>query len=417
MKINFTKSQRASGSVLIVTVVIASLFGMFLFYYLNVVASQRTMVARSQSWNLALSYAEAGAEEVLAHLNPGAPQPIIDRTTDGWGSPVANSYGPMQRSFSSGSYSVSFTDDRWPVIYSTGRVTIASIPATLTRVVRLTTTNAPLFNAALAVKLNINFQGNGVATDSFDSSNPAFSTNGRYDASKASTNGSIASTSGLINVGNGDVNGAVLLGPTATDTLGSQGTITGGVKNDFNYEFEDVILPPASWLSAMPAGQMIDDIFYQVVYNVGGDYTINNLNSSIYVGPGANVRLLLTGNASPQYIQVATGGSLTIYMTGSSFTLSGSSSLDGGVASALSYYGLPSNTSVILSGNASFTGTIYAPEADISIGGGGSNTYDFVGAIVARSAKVNGHFNFHFDEALWKNGPMRPYVPNSWAEL
>ena len=30
---------------------------------------------------------------------------------------------------------------------------------------------------------------------------------------------------------------------------------------------------------------------------------------------------------------------------------------------------------------------------------------------------MNGHFNFHYDEALARIGPDRGYVPDSWYEL
>ena len=69
-----------------------------------------------------------------------------------------------------------------------------------------------------------------------------------------------------------------------------------------------------------------------------------------------------------------------------------------------------------MTGNASWTGTIYAPEADIRMGGGGNNTYDIVGSIIANTISMNGHFNFHFDEALLGSGPKR-FVANSWREL
>ena len=70
-----------------VTLFIASLFGMFLLYYFNLVKTQNGLVARSQAWNSTLSLAEAGAEEALAQLNPAAPQLVVDRTANGWGCP------------------------------------------------------------------------------------------------------------------------------------------------------------------------------------------------------------------------------------------------------------------------------------------------------------------------------------------
>jgi choice-of-anchor A domain-containing protein len=110
-------------------------------------------------------------------------------------------------------------------------------------------------------------------------------------------------------------------------------------------------------------------------------------------------------------------GKLTIYMDGPSFSMNGAAVVDGGSAASLAYYGTTNNTSVTLSGNAAFTGTIYAPEADIKLGGGGNNTYDMVGAIIGNTITMNGHFNFHFDENLITAGPSRGYVANSWREL
>jgi hypothetical protein len=103
-------------------------------------------------------------------------------------------------------------------------------------------------------------------------------------------------------------------------------------------------------------------------------------------------------------------------MMGSTFSLSGSSGIDGGYAANLSYWGSTNNTRINLSGNCSFTGTIYAPQAAIRLSGGGGSDYDIVGSIVASSVDINGHFKFHFDEALL-HGQMQPYVAHSWREL
>ncbi|HTL58494.1 MAG TPA: hypothetical protein VL361_22595 [Candidatus Limnocylindrales bacterium] len=429
MQTTFYPKRKQQGNVLVVTLFILSLMGFFLYAYLDTTRTQRSLMARSQGWNTALGLAEAGVEEALGQVNPGAPLPVIDRTANGWGAAVDGLYGPISRSLSNGTYSVVISADIFPIIYATGYVAVPSIPANLTRVVRVTTTNMPLFTTVLAAKYDINFTGNGISTDSFNSSNPNQSDNGRYPVlypSRASTNGDVASVQGLINVGNGNINGTLYLGPTATDTIGGNGIVTGGVSNDFNVELEDVVLPSTTWLQPSVTNVTIGTNTYQYLFGPGtsngsGDFTIADLkNSSIYVS-NATVRLKLTGNASPTLIQVAgvgtSAGSLTIYMDGPSFTLSGKSTVDGGLAASLSYYGTTNNTSITFGGNASFTGTIYAPEAAFSMGGGGSSIYDFVGAAVLKSAVLNGHYNFHYDEALATTGPKRGYVPNSWQEL
>jgi Tfp pilus assembly protein PilX len=421
MKVQLKQRTTPQGSVLIVTLFITVLFGLFLFSYLYLVRTQKVTVVRAQSWNGALGVAEAGIEEALAQLNPGAPLPSINRAANGWGGPANGIYGPVTRTLPYGTYTAIITTDTMPIVYSTGTVTVASIPAILTRVLMVTTTNVPMFSVGMAAIDNINFNGHNVGTDSFNSANTNLSTNGRYDSTKTSTNGTIASVSGVVNVGNANVNGSVLLGPGATDAIKNNGVITGGVSNDFNVDFPDVVLPSVSPTPAVSLPQIINLITYQYVFATSGYYSINNLTGSVYVAPGVQVTLLLTGNASPSSIEVgatnSVSGQLTIYMDGPSFSLSGQSTVDGGVAANLSYLGTTNNTSISLSGNASFTGTIYAPEASFSLGGGGNNTYDFVGACVTKTVTMNGHFNFHYDENLAVAGPSKGYVATSWKEL
>ena len=88
-----------------------------------------------------------------------------------------------------------------------------------------------------------------------------------------------------------------------------------------------------------------------------------------------------------------------------------------GDAMAFQYYGLPSNTSLSLNGNAAFTGVIYAPNADFTLGGGGNSTYDFVGASVTKSVRMNGHFHFHYDESIANRSKIGGYVVYSWNEI
>jgi len=426
VKTRLQNSRKEQGTILMVSLFISFLFGMFLYSYLNSVQDQKRTIARSHAWNSALTLAEGGVEEALAQLNPGAPQPVIDRTANGWGAASGGLYGPVSRTLSSGSYSVVYTTDTNPVIYATGYVTIPTLSATLTRVLRVGTSTAPLFSVAMGSRNGIDLKGNGINTDSFNSALAALSTGGKFDPSKTSTNGDIASIAGLVNVGNANVSGSLNLGPTATDTISKNGFVQGGVSQDFNVEFEDVVLPQnsSSWVPAVPLASptVINGISYQYVFSgKGGDYTINNLSSSIYVASNTAVRLLLTGTAKPSNLEVdgsgVNSGKLTIYMDGPSFTLGGSVAVDGGSAANLNYYGTTNNTSVSLTGNASFTGTIYAPEADIKLGGGGNSTYDFVGSIIGNTVTMNGHFDFHFDENLLAAGPSRGFVATSWREL
>jgi len=391
--------------------------------------AQRTIEARSQARNSALALAEAGVEEALAQLNPGAPAPTVDRSTNGWGGPTAGLYGPVSRTVGNlGTYSVVVSTDAFPIIYATGYVSVPYLSDSVSRGVKVMTTNTSLFAAAMATQGNIDFKGNGITTDSFNSVDPNMSTNGLYIASKASTNGDIASIAGVVNVANGNVNGSVLLGPDASDSISKNGYVSGGVSNDFNVTFEDVVLPTSSWLPQPATNLTIDGVSYKYVFpslvspaTTTTYYSIDSLNGSVYVGTNQNVSLLLTSDASASIIRVGGSGlgaaKLSIYMDGDSFTLSGNDTVDGGNAASLSYYGTTNNTQIKFTGNAAFTGTIYAPQADFKLGGGGNNTYDFVGASVTKTVTMNGKFNFHFDENLMLSGPRKAYVARLWTEL
>jgi hypothetical protein len=161
---------------------------------------------------------------------------------------------------------------------------------------------------------------------------------------------------------------------------------------------------------------------YEYVLN-GDRYQLPALSMSggqRMIVTGTNVTLYITGDMSmtgQSELIIAPGASLTLYVAGdvklagngiSNYTLN---------ASHFSLFGLPSNKTIAISGNASFTGVIYAPEADIRMNGGGNNAYDVVGAIVANTAELHGHFQFHYDEALGRAKILSKYSVASWREL
>jgi hypothetical protein len=175
----------------------------------------------------------------------------------------------------------------------------------------------------------------------------------------------------------------------------------------------------------MPAGGNVDvggtsTSFNSVVSSSGTSYyQVSSLPGSIYVGTNAHVVLWITGNVNNfnKAIDVAPGGTLTIYLAGS-FSTAGNGALNNFAQKAENLYilGLPTCTDINLGGNASFTGVVYAPEANMSLGGGGNNTYDFVGSVMARNITMNGHFNFHYDENLKNKGFSKGFVPSNWKE-
>jgi hypothetical protein len=155
----------------------------------------------------------------------------------------------------------------------------------------------------------------------------------------------------------------------------------------------------------------------------GDRYEVSNLRM------GGSDKILVTGTNTTLYIRndfQMTGGSEFVIAPGASLKIitSGDVNLAGnGIfnynldASKFSLYGMPGTHNIAISGNAAFTGVIYAPDADITMNGSGTTEYDVVGALIGKSANLNGHFHFHYDEALGRARIVSKYNVASWREI
>src|SRR5207249_5149656 len=150
--------------------------------------------------------------------------------------------------------------------------------------------------------------------------------------------------------------------------------------------------------------------YYRDLLNNSSAWKLPIIDGSVYVNsPG--VILWVYGDAAGNGINLGSSGeiripvvasglpakSLDIYMGAGNVALSGSAAAnDSGVAANFRYLGLPSNTNITFSGNANFTGQIIAPEADLTMNGSGSTTFDITGSTIVKSVTFHGNFNYHF---------------------
>jgi hypothetical protein len=138
-----------------------------------------------------------------------------------------------------------------------------------------------------------------------------------------------------------------------------------------------------------------------------GYYQINslgNLNIQATNSTPVNVTLYLPNGinySGSQFLNVGTNCTVTIYL-GGNVSMLGNGAINNLTQNArnLAIYALANVTSINFAGNASFTGTIYAPEALVHFGGAPNTPYDVVGAVVSLSVSLIGHPNFHYDENL-----------------
>lgn len=534
----FHRRRTEGGSALLVTLVITGTLGVALASYLTLVEHQHSSIVRSQAWNAALPASEAGVEEALTHLRmvgAGA------RQTNGWsasdGGAVLKGRGFGARS----RFQVTISSNTQPTITAVGYHTLVNTTNEVRRTIRVTTTRTSGALKGLVAKYDVSMNGN-TKVDSFDSTDPNYSTNGRYPAETAKQRDKafVGSILGDITTGNGKIYGEVATGPggDATGNVGDKswhashsGIQSGHERNDLGAEIPEVEIPSTAnrWSPQVNAQVVITNwsfttnsvtatslpdpapvnyvISTQQVTSAtvpaSGPYTTNftattsttmpasgtyygnvtvrnvveghgrnrttvtyydyllmsyNFNAVTYtwstidaeattetetfdyvlasgnylmnsLSLSGQKRMFITGDAwlyvtgdvsisGQGQIIIQDGASLRLSVGGASASLSGNGVLNlTANAKKFTYEGLPTNTSLRMTGNASFTGQITAPDADVQLGGGGNDTYDCVGSMFGRTISLNGHFNFHYDEALGKNTSQVEYRVASWTEI
>jgi len=265
--------------------------------------------------------------------------------------------------------------------------------------------------------------GGNFHADSFDSSTNTYSTGGNYDPAKASDKALVATPGlGFNLAGSSHIYGSVATGPGGKVTTGgaaivgdlgyaSKGIESGHTTSGFTNSMPDVIVPFAS--ANAPTNGTVGSTDYTYVLE-GGKYMADNLDaagSSTTMSVEGECVLYVTGNVNLSKIVFQPGAKLDLYLGGSSITFA--PILVGATAPNFSILGLPTCTTMVLTGGIPFTGIIYAPECDLKAMGNSS----LAGAIVAKSFTCGGTFDFHYDLAAGKNVTTLPVTILSWNEL
>jgi hypothetical protein len=415
------------GGILLTAVVIGGVLLIALAAALSLSSSHNETTVRSGVWNKALVVAEAGVEEALAQLNQ------TSRTWSGNGWTLNGDQYSKQRWIGSDYYVVRirFANSLSAVIHSTASV---SLPARSNRLARAVLVNAKISSGLRGMvakgKLVVS---DSVRTDSYDSSNPAYSTGGLYDPAKARDNGDI----GTISIdpmsadisGGAQINGRIGTGTRAglkianPATVGSfawtadnanAGKVQPGWHNaDWVGAFTNINFPTAAG-TIMPGSGTVGGAYYD--YVLGTDkYWLGSLSLNGKIA-------LVTGNATliiddtldvsgSGGFRIAPGARLTVYVRKSA-TIGGNGILNGtGNPTNFTYYGGPDNSLVAYRGTADFIGTIYAPNATMDLKGASQ----FFGSSVSNEILLGGNFKYHYDEA--GTGGNMLYVVSSWDEL
>jgi hypothetical protein len=273
----------------------------------------------------------------------------------------------------------------------------------------------PMFLGALVARSSITMSGNDILVDSYDSGDPNHADPwGQYDPNTRKAGGDVFSAEGFISVGNADIKGKLFTSPLNVGqySLGPGSSVgdlawsgpgiqAGRYLTNFHWALPDVPPPFQTGLPPASAGTANLWDLVSASYMHGDNFSASS-SETIHVA--GNATLYVTGSFNfPGTINIAPGGSLKLYVGGTNTHLG--RVINPGTAFHFQYYGLPANTNITWAGNSNYVGTIYAPQAALSLASSGAG--DFQGACVVKSADLSGAFGFHFDENLKRKGPKR----------
>jgi hypothetical protein len=449
-----TKKQQ-EGSVLLVSLLTAWVVGIALVSYLTLVANQHRTTYLSLSWSTCIPVLEAGIEEALTQLHF---EGIDHLDANHWTYNAADGQFHKTRTIGNeGSYyecAIQPVDP--PVIVCTGYTpnpgntgtpmggqnafgmilgTVngsVSTPSYISRTVRVATIKRGPFVGGINAKGFINFSS-GSYFDSFDSSDPNGSTNGKYDAAKRKANATAITNQGgsaAVNMGNGKIFGSVTTGQDGKVAIGggavgdlawdasNTGIQSGHEHHDANLQFDDVTEPflYGSGMTPVAGTGLINGLLTTNTWVLdSGNYQLGTVNitggrTMLVTG---DATLYVNGNFSTSgtgVVYIAPGASLKLYIAGSG-SFSGTGIVNQtGFAKNLSVYGLNSCSSFAYSGTSAFVGTVYAPHADFKLSGGASA----FGAFTGQDVIISGGAHVGYDEALRS---MADYFIASWNEI
>lgn len=441
-----TRHDRQRGSALLTAIIFTFVAAMLSVSYLKLAYNEYTSSVRSYLSSSVFNLAEAGVELGIDALATG--------TANG------STYTMSKNSYlSDGQYAgdidivILNANTSSPTIYAEGIITGHSSGELKKQIkVELTSGFTP-FERGFAARNGIVMSGNGVTLDSYNSTYGAygdplpisapsdFGVGGRNisdDITVASDTMVIADGDDdeeVISQGNADIYGYVAIRPGTTISIGRQGMVTSydsgshddsRITYDFYADFPTQSTPStSSTLSSITSHQTIS----------GGTYSVDSISmsgsSTQVVTINGDVTLVVTGDISftgQSSINVTSGSSLTIYAEGD-VAIGGNGIVNTDLVPAdVSIIGTQdvvsdgsggyeAGQSIKIAGNGQLAANVYAPGADISLNGGGTNG-NVYGAAVGFTSTVTGGSAFHFDEALrdimWGGGN---YTIDSWLEM
>ncbi len=452
---------RNQGGILITTVLLIALMSMLTAATLYRVSSRHASSYHSVGWNEALASAEAGADLALASMNTY--YSTFSATWTGW---VPNDATTFPKTFTPAIpdhigegntkvYAKVVVDKgvggTWLRVRSTG---VAELPGSsvngleaaildvngaknhrsvlrkpryitditggalhlpqVSRTIELmaSPTSGHPYQMPFLMRGAITMNG-GAWTDSFNSSDPLYSTNSQYDWLKHLNHGDIAT-----NIGGSlsNLNGSLVYGNASSNggTIANTQNVQGTVTNNFQTTIADIPAPTWPTIAASPttlknSGGVIlqgGPIGAQKYYKVD-QLTLNSFDiltlAPHAVGADSYINIWVTGkvtmSGNSRILQM--NGVHVVFYCGDDASFTGDGYFNSNsTADTAQFFGISAggngNHTMKVAGIGDFTGVVNAPTYHLQITGNGS----FAGSVIGYDAAITGNGGFHYDENL-----------------
>ena len=451
-------NNNKKGSVMIAALILTIITGTIVGFFLKSVTQEVTSSHRSRMSFQAINLAEAGLDHAIYSIR-----------NDDWGGWTARGSAYYRSSFPYVHYSFRGESRRirvyvlpnasTPKMVAEGRVDLPG-GASVSKQIYIELGNSSPFANGISTPNGITFNGNGIYIDSYFSSLGAYDSLyskpatdhfawSQYDLTQYPENkfdgGSIASTNvapDIINMGNADVWGRVASGGSYLSPnpprVGPNGSIKGKdtpsgvdvdpnrIATDFVADFPPVTAPTSGSALTSYSGSTLGSSGSTTFYNLS-ELKIKSSDPPLIIQ--GEVTLVVDGDVEIfGTLELAAGAEIKMYVEGN-FEVRGTDSTivnPTGRPEDFMLYGTgaddPSTSSdetpiFTLQGSTSFYGVVYAPDADIVLGGSGSHKGEMFGAAVGLSVNFGGGYHFHYDEDLANLEDENALKVSVWREL
>ena len=402
------------GSALMTAIIAMFVVSLLVGGYMTLASSEYRLATRSLLIGASFSLAEGGVDLAIDALN--------DSDTSGWnvsGSTWTREVTGIEiTAGGTGAIRVVITDatSNTPTIHSEGIVSgHPSGDVTKQLQVSLTSGFFPYKNG-FDSKNGFVLKGQNVTMDSYNSANGAYSGSNRGSEIRVST---VSIETDAIDIGNANIFGYVAVGATLASgqtgsdviDVGKNGTISSygeaqivqedRILTDYYASFPNRPAPSVSSGWEFPNSGTITT---SGTYYVDGDWSLGGNSGALAIAPNTDVILVVTGEfnlTGKATLTLNTDATLKLFVEGD-VSIAGNGILNSSNPENLEVIGTDTNEgeqTIKINGNGQLSATVYAPNANVELKGGGSSGRVY-GAVVAYDASLVGNSHFSFDEAL-----------------